>query len=181
MRRAPILVLILLAGISLSCGEAPTEVSDDSVMSLEAEAQLSPTLLLAGKGTAATVEWRPFAFPVEGCPDYEDEWIDVSGFSHNLSKDQVRGKTGPTSFLRVNAQGFGVGRTSHAKYVFSDKITYFNAGEVEEGEVIGASRQDKLIGQGRVPNLHFYGIVKLTLYDDGNVTVDVDEAHQVCK
>ncbi len=109
------------------------------------------------------------------------ELVDVQGFSHNLSKDQVRGKAGPTSFLKVSAQGFGVGQTSHAKYVFSDKITYFSAGEVEAGEFIGASRQFQLIGQGGVPNLHFYGIVNFTLYGDGNVTIDMDQAHQICK
>ncbi len=67
MRRAPFLVLILLAGISLSCGDAPTEVRDDSVMSLEAEAQLSPTPTLGKKGNAATIDWRPFEFTILGC------------------------------------------------------------------------------------------------------------------
>ncbi|MCJ7628684.1 MAG: hypothetical protein MUO50_09880 [Longimicrobiales bacterium] len=177
MRRAPFLALILLAGLTLSCGDSPTTVSDDSVTALEAEARLSPTPLLAKKGNAATIDWRPFAFTILGC----DELVDVQGFSHNLSKDQVRGKSGPTSFLKVSAQGFGVGESSGAKYVFSDKITYFNAGEFEAGEVIGASRQFQLIGQGRVPNLHFYGTVKLTFDGDGNVEIDMDQPHQLCK
>ena len=179
MRRAPFLALILLAGLTLSCGDAPTAVSDDSVMSLEAAAQLSPTLLLAKGENAASVEWRSFQFWIQGCE--EAEKVLVEGFSHNLSKDQVRGKSGPTSFLKVSAQGFGVGEPSGAKYVFSDKITYFNAGEVEAGEVIGASRQVQLIGQGRVPNFHFYGIVKLTFYGDGGVEIDINQAHQICK
>ncbi|MCJ7628295.1 MAG: hypothetical protein MUO50_07885 [Longimicrobiales bacterium] len=177
MRRAPFLALILLAAISLSCGDAPTAVSDDSVMAFAAEAQLSPTLLLAKNGNAATIDWRPFAFTILGC----DELVDVQGFSHNLSKDQVRGKTGSTSFLKVSAQGFGVGKTSHAKYVFSDKISYSQVGESGQVEFLGASRQFKLIGQGGVPNLQFYGVVNFTVGGDGNLSIEIDQAHQICK
>jgi hypothetical protein len=177
MRRAPLLAVVLLAGLTISCEDAPTAVQVDAVQTLQSDARLSPTPLLAAKGNPASVEWRPFEFTVEGC----DESVLVKGFSHNLSKNQVRGKAGPTSFLMVSAQGFGEGLDSGAKYVFSDKITYSQGGEIEGGTVVGASRQFQLIGQGPVPNLHFYGVVKITLYEDGQVEIDLAESQEICK
>ena len=176
MRLTPALATVLLAGLTLSCAEGPTGISDDSLLSLDEGVQVS-TVLSAKNYHAAEVEWRPFAFTVEGC----GEDVDVEGFSHNLGKSQVRGKNGPTTTLRVSAQGFGVGQTSQAKYVFSDKITYSSGGEIGEGTYVGASRQFQLIGQGKAPNLHFYGIVKLIFDGKGNVTIEVQNSAEICK
>ena len=176
MRLNPLLVPALLAGLTLSCGEAPTGISEDSVLGLDDGIQLS-TVVSAKNYHAAEVEWRPFAFDIQGC----DEEVYVEGFSHNLGKSQVRGKKGPVTTLKVSAQGFGVGLTSGAKYVFSDKITYSTAGDIEGGQVVGASRQFKLVGQGSVENLYFFGVVSIAFYDDGDVSIDLDQAHQVCK
>ena len=176
MRLTPALATVLLAGLTLSCAEGPTGISDDSLLSLDEGLQVS-TELSAKNHHAADVEWRPFAFTVQGC----DEAVDVEGFSHNLGKSQVRGKKGPVTTLKVSAQGFGVGQDSQAKYVFSDKITYSTAGDLEGGQVVGASRQFQLIGQGSVENLYFFGVVSFTFYDDGDVSIDLDQAHQVCK
>ena len=83
--------------------------------------------------------------------------------------------------LKVSAQGFGEGKESHAKYVFSDKITYSSGGEIGVGTYVGASRQFQLIGQGRAPNLHFYGMVKLIFNNQGDLTIGVQDATQICK
>jgi len=176
MRLTSSLVTVLLVGLSLSCGEGPTGITDDSVLPPDDGIRLS-TVLSAKGSNAAEVEWRAFAFTVEGC----GEDVDVEGFSHNLGKSQIRGKNGPTTVLRVSAHGFGVGQTSRARYVFSDKITYSSGEESGVGNYVGVARQFQLIGQGRAPDLHFYGVVEIIFDESGNVTFEVQDATQICK
>jgi len=179
MRRTPLLVPLVLAVFSLSCGDAPTAVQDEAIQTAEAAAQLSPTLLLAGKGNGAEVIWAPFSFQVQGCEGEEN--VLVEGFSHTVRKYLVPGQRNQHAFLTVNAQGVGTGQLTGAEYVWADKVTSYHYRGNGKGSGLKRHTNSRLIGQGSAPNLRFSLKITHIVNANGEVTVDVNEAHRICK
>ena len=179
MRPAPLLALVLLAGITASCGDSPTAVEDESAQLVQTDAQLLPQLFLAESDRAAEVIWAPFAFVVEGCEGEEN--VSVEGFSHTVRKDPVPGMQNLLAFITVNAKGEGTGELTGARYVWADHLTSYHYRENGLGSGLKGSLHSRLIGQGSAPNLRFFGKVTYIVNANGDVTVDVEEASQICK
>jgi hypothetical protein len=179
MRRAPLLALVLLVGITTSCGDTPTAIENEAAQLARTDAPLSPKLLLAGSDRAAEVIWAPFAFVVTGCEGEED--VSVEGFSHTVRKDPVPGMQNLLTFITVNAKGEGTGELTGARYVWDDHLTSYHYRENGMGSGLKGALHSRMIGQGSAPNLRFFGKVTYIVNANGDVTVDVEEAAQICK
>ena len=179
MRRTPFLVLSLLVGLSISCGDAPTAVEDEAVQSAE---ELSLEFRVAGKGNGAEVSWSEFQFPpfvVDGFPCGED--VLVQGFAHTVRKNLVPGARNQHAFLTVNAQGFGTGQTSGAKYIWSDKFTSYHYRGNGKAAGFKTKIHTRLIGQGSAEDVRFSYDFNFVQNANGETTVEVGNSHRVCK
>ena len=179
MRYTPFLALVLLTGLSISCGDAPTAVQDEAVLSLEDHL---PALVVAGTGRGAEVSWGEFQFPpffVEGFDCGED--VVVNGYAHTVEKKVVAGARNQHAFLTVNAQGVGIGQTTGARYNWSDKFTSYHYRGNGKAAGYNTLIHSRLIGQGSAKNISFFFNFTFVQNANGETVVDVGETRQVCK
>lgn len=177
MRRTPLLILAMATGVTLSCGDGPTGIADD--ISVQGARAIPASPLFAAGGNGAEVIWAPFEFMVEGCPGMEDVW--VQGYSHTIRKEPTEGANNQHGLLTVNAQGIGVGQSTGARYLWNDKLTDYHYRVHAVGSGLKQALHSRLIGQGSAPNQRFKGMITYIVNGNGDVTVDVEEAVQVCK
>ncbi len=175
MTRIEVLVLASVASFSLSCADAPTAIQEDGVGGDLVAAAAAPAPPVAS-ASASEVVWAPFSFNVEGC----EETVHVEGFSHTVSKEQTTGSGGNHGFITVNAKGTGVGE-SGATYVWADKLTDYRVRS--NGRTFGwkGMLHSRLIGKGKTPDLRFFGTINYVMNANGQVTVDVEGAFEICK
>ena len=117
----------------------------------------------------------PFAFDVATC----DEVVHISGVFHVVVTETVSPSGNDNFRFHINAKGIGVGATSGATYQWNDAINdteNFRSGSV----VIAAPQTTALIGQGGVSDIHFRARFHVTVNDNGELTVLIDEFEAIC-
>lgn len=175
MRHTPFLALVLLTGLSISCGDAPTAVQDDAVFSLEDQL---PALVVAGGGSGAEVNWDSFSFEIEGC-DW-GETVSVEGFYHTVLKVSKPGHQNGQYIFHLNAKAVGEGPISGLKYTWADRES-FHFRDNGKGSGFKGSLHSRLIGQGGATDMEFFGNVTFFTNANGGVTVDYDGFREICR
>lgn len=179
MRRIPVLALALFCSMTLSCDDAPTGIGEDPGVLIAGSPEFSLNPVVAAEGNSAEVSWAPFGFQVVGCEGEEDVWVE--GFSHTVRKDGVPGANNWHTFLTVNAEGVGIGLETGARYIWNDKITWYQYSDNGAASSLKQMMVSRLIGQGSAPDLRFHGLARYVVNANGEVTVDFDVGSQVCK
>ena len=119
----------------------------------------------------------PFAFDVATC----DEVVHISGVFHVVISEAVSPSGNDNFRFHINAKGIGIGATSGATYQWNDAINQTqNIGDGGGSGVIAAPQTTELIGQGGVSDIRFRVRFHVTVNDNGELTVLIDEFEAIC-